>query len=81
MTLEKLRAELGRALPATHPFLEKFDKFIGLMPTENQEMTPVQEEAQLQRILDALDDWQRGVYDWDEVEREIREVRASLKES
>jgi hypothetical protein len=78
MTLEKLRADLGKALPPTHPFLEKFDRFIGLMPSTNQELTSVEAESQLQRILDALDDWQRGVYDWEEVEREIREVRATL---
>jgi len=77
MELHDLRRELAQALPASHPFLEKFDKFIGVIPTESQ-LTRTEEETQLFRILDALDDWKRGIFDWDDVERQIREVRALI---
>ncbi len=81
MELDALRADLVKALPPSHPFLEKFDKFIGLVPKESQELeslTETEEESQLQRILDALDDWKRGIYDWEEVEREIRDIRENV---
>jgi microcystin degradation protein MlrC len=77
MELQDLRRELQQALPASHPFLEKFDRFIGLLPSTSQ-LTPAEEEAQLYSILDALDDWKRGIFDWEDVEHRIREVRAFI---
>jgi hypothetical protein len=46
---------------------------------EQAEKTDYQFKRQVSRLVDRIDDWKRGLTDWEEVERELNVVRDEVK--
>lgn len=81
--MNDLRRDLERILPENHPFFEKFDR--AMTPAEPAEPEEKGEAdgstdylnlvEQVVGVVYAIDDWKRGIRDWDEVETKLNEVR------
>lgn len=79
--MDELRKELEAILPKGHPFLMKFsdnrdlvDSYVdGLLKSDTEH-----EDVVLARLVDAIDDWKRGVRDWVEVEAELEAAREEI---
>jgi hypothetical protein len=69
MTNEELRAELRRILPEGHPVLENL----------TDARLDRQVEEMVADLVDNIDDWKRGVRDWNEVEPHLVLVRDEVK--
>lgn len=58
-----LTEELKRVLPPDHPFIKTFEQQVK-DPTDT-----------LQSLIEVVDDWKRGIRDWNEVERKLDDVK------
>lgn len=73
----ELRKELEDILPDHHPFLDKFNK--ALSGNENRSFI-VDAFGSFYGLVDAIDDWKRGIRDWTEVEGHLADSREALLE-
>jgi len=65
MHLNQLKEEAEKALPENHPFLEKFREW---------EPDP---DYDFERLVSQLEDWERGIRDWSEVQDLISSLRSN----
>lgn len=79
-----LRRDLEKILPQGHPFFESFDRATTpvMEITKEEEAGPDDGSTDYLNLVDevvtiihVIDDWKRGIRDWDEVERALDEVR------
>ncbi len=85
MTTEELQIELKRVLPVQHPFIRCFEEHVGLIgehqaneaakALHDEYVEQVDHEQILNRLVRTLEDWRRGIRDWDEVESELIDVQ------
>lgn len=64
---------LKRILPKDHPFLKKLDYIPTGADDEPNHMNEI-----LNGVIDVIDDWKRGIRDWDEVENELVLAREAI---
>lgn len=72
----ELREELVRLLPDGHPFVNKFDKYL----KGEGEVIPNWFGA-FEGLVESIDDWKRGIRDWEEVEPHLADSREALSSS
>lgn len=72
LTQDELVEKLGKVLPRNHPILDDLDQPI-------KRATDVQDLVeQTLSLLGVLEDWKRGILDWEEVEEVLTQTRAEL---
>lgn len=73
MISDQLKDEIRSALPDNHPIIEKLDNENG--------KTDYQVLGMVADLVDTLDDWQRGIRTWEEVDEKLVLVRDEVKET
>jgi NAD-specific glutamate dehydrogenase len=72
VTQDELKHILEKVLPKDHPVLEHLDQPIK-RATDVQDLVRTTES-----VLEILEDWKRGIRDWEEVEEVLFQANAEL---